>query len=86
VQNVRAIKMNSKGLIQLLQSPEVQADLRARGTRIQAALPTNDDEEWALSEFMGHDRAQVVVRTANAKARLRQAEDNSLIRALDHGR
>lgn len=85
-QNVRAIKMNSKGIVELLKSPEVKADLRKRGTAIQVALPTDKGEEWGLSEFDGYDRAQVVVRTGNQAARRRQAEDNELIRALDRGR
>ncbi|WNO26435.1 hypothetical protein SEA_BABYDAISY_11 [Microbacterium phage BabyDaisy] len=83
---VSRIKVNSKGVVALLKSPEVQADLEARGERIRAALPDDKDEEWTTSSFLGFDRAQVVVRTGNYAARLRQAEDNSLTRALDRGR
>lgn len=80
------IKPNPKGIVQLLKSPEVKADLRKRGAAIQAALPTDKGEEWGLSEFDSFDRASVLVRTGNAQARRRQAEDNELMRALDHGR
>ncbi|AVR56754.1 hypothetical protein PBI_ELVA_11 [Microbacterium phage Elva] len=82
----RTIKMNPKGIVELLKSAEVQRDLEDRGTRIHAALPTDKGEEWRLSSFMGHDRAQVVVGTGNAASRRKQAEDNDLIRALDRGR
>ncbi|QUE26050.1 hypothetical protein SEA_SANASANA_11 [Microbacterium phage SanaSana] len=82
----RVIKPNPRGIVQLLKSPEVKADLRRRGAAIQAALPTDKGEEWGLSEFDSFDRASVLVRTANAQARRRQAEDNELIRALDRGR
>ncbi|AUG84807.1 hypothetical protein PBI_DISMAS_10 [Microbacterium phage Dismas] len=80
------IRVNSEGLIALLKSPEVQADLRARGERIQAALPDDDGQEWQLNEFLGHDRAQVVVRTGNYAARRSAAEDMAFQRALDRGR
>lgn len=83
---VTKIKMNKKGLVQLLKSAEVKADLRKRGEAIQTALPTDKGEEWGLSEFDGYDRSHVVVRTGNMAARRRQAEDNELLRALDHGR
>ena len=82
----RTIKMNPKGIVELLKSAEVQRDLEDRGTRIHVALPTDKGEEWRLSSFMGHDRAQVVVGTGNMASRRKQAEDNDLIRALDRGR
>ncbi|QOC59461.1 hypothetical protein QDW47_gp11 [Microbacterium phage AnnaLie] len=82
----KRIKMNKKGVIALLQSAEVQADLAARGEAIAAGLPVDKGEEWAVSNFVGYDRAQTVVRTANHAARLRQAEDNELLRGLDRGR
>lgn len=83
---VHKIKLNKKGIVQLLKSAEVKADLRKRGEAIRSSLPTDNDEEWALSEFDGYDRAHVVVRTGNMASRRRQAEDNELIRALDRGR
>ncbi|QTF81944.1 hypothetical protein SEA_BABYYODA_10 [Microbacterium phage BabyYoda] len=85
-QNVRTIKMNPRGLVELLKSAEVQKDLADRGARIHAALPDDKGEEWRVSSFLGYDRAQTVVGTGNMASRRRQAEDNELIRALDRGR
>ncbi|QCG77271.1 hypothetical protein SEA_BUBBABEAR_10 [Microbacterium phage BubbaBear] len=80
------IKMNTKGIVALLKSQEVQDDLAARGERIAASLPTDDKEEWKVNNFLGYDRANTVVRTANVAAQRTQAETNALLRALDRGR
>lgn len=80
------IKMNRAGIVQLLKSQEVHADLFERGERILNALPDGKGEEWSLTGFLGYDRAQVVVRTANDAARRTAAEDMALIKALDAGR
>lgn len=81
-----SIRVNPAGIVALLKSPEVHADLFERGERIQNALPTSKGEEWALTGFLGYDRAQVVVRTANVAAQRTAAEEMALIRALDAGR
>ncbi|QOP64246.1 hypothetical protein QDW16_gp58 [Microbacterium phage Quenya] len=83
---VKRVRMNPAGVVALLKSPGVQADLSARGQRIRSALPTSDGEEWEVDSFLGYDRAQTVVRTGNAAARRTQAETNALLRALDRGR
>lgn len=80
------LRMNSPGVVQTLQAPGVAADLANRGQRIASSLPRTDGEEWAVSSFMGRDRAQTIVRTGNTAAKRAAAEDLALIRALDAGR
>lgn len=80
------IELNSAGVLALLKSTVVKKDLTRRGNAIHAALPTGDGEKWYVNSFVGHDRAQTVVRTANQAARLAAAEDFALQRALDRGR
>lgn len=83
---ITKLRINSAGVIEILQSKEVAAELRKRGEGVLAALPTDQGEEWAISSFTGHDRAQVTVRTANFEAQLASAEKNALQRALSGGR
>ena len=80
------LEMNSEGVIALLKDPGVQADLARRGEAIRASLPTEAGQEWTASSFLGSDRAQMIVKTANTAARRSAAEDNALIRALSAGR
>lgn len=81
------VRLNSAGVIALLKSSEVQADLAARAERVQAALGTGDGEEWETKNFVGKDRAQAIVKTANTAARQTIAEHPSdFISALGSGR
>lgn len=80
------LELNSAGIQELLKSQEVLDDLAIRGYAIRDALPTKDGEEWRVNEYIGRDRAQVVVKTANNAARRSAAEDNALIAALSAGR
>jgi len=84
--HITKLRINSAGVVAILKDPKVAADLTNRAERIEAALPTDNGEEWKVNSFMGHDRAQATVRTGNVQARLASAEDNALIRALDAGR
>ena len=80
------LELNSAGVLALLKDPGVAADLSRRGESMRASLPTGDGEEWVANSFIGRDRAQTVVKTANSKARRTAAEDNALIKALSAGR
>lgn len=80
------LERNSAGFEALLKDPGVAADLARRAEAIQAALPTDNGEEWTVSAFIGGDRAQAIVKTANSAARRSAAEDFALQRALDAGR
>jgi CRISPR/Cas system-associated protein Csm6 len=80
------VRLNSAGVLAVLNDPQVVSDLERRGEAIKDSLPTSSDEEWSTSSFKGKDRPQVLVRTANYAARRTSAEDNALVRALDAGR
>lgn len=77
------IKLNSKGVRELLNRPEVQEDLRARAERIRAAAGPSEDFEILETTT---DRPGVTVITASEAGRRAEAEDRSLTRAIDSGR
>lgn len=83
---VTRVRMNPKGVISILKSAGVRADISRRLEAIRSALPTGDGEVWEAETFTGFDRVQGVVRTGNAAARRTNAERMALTRALDRGR
>lgn len=84
---VTKVRMNSAGVLALLKSSEVQADIAGRADAVQAILPTDRGEEWATQAFVGRDRAQAIVKTANTKAREAAADKGTvLVGALGAGR
>lgn len=84
------IKLNRSGIAALLKSAEVEADLSRRAENIRDALPKDDGAEYEATSWTGQDRtggrAMAMVKTSNYEARRQNAEDNTLIRALDAGR
>lgn len=66
----------------LLKSVEVQSDLAARGARIAAA----GGDGMRVDVRVGRNRARVSVVTATKKARIAEATERRLTRALDAGR
>jgi len=78
------IEMNSAGVVELLQSEDVQADLLRRGEAIQQATGLPDG--FDVLPVVGKQRAAVYVTTASMEARLAEANDRALTRALDAGR
>lgn len=86
VSRVDRVELNKPAVIALLKSEAVAQDLRRRAEAVKDNLPTDNGEEWAVSSFLGYDRAQATVRTANFAARKTAAEEPVMIRALDHGR
>jgi hypothetical protein len=79
--NVR-IKVNRNGIRDLLRSDEVLADLEERGQRIAAAA---GDGHRVESE-VGQNRARVAVITDTIEARISEAKNRTLTRAIDAGR
>lgn len=76
------IVLHPGAIDELLKSPEVQADLAARGKRIAAAAG-----EGVVSEpFVGKTRARNTVRTDTTDARIAEATNRTLTRAIDAGR
>lgn len=78
------IELNRAGIVALLQSAEVAADLTGRGERIAAAA--GGDGDFEVTTSTNRDRTVVFVRTATAKGRQAEAEDRALSRAIDAGR
>jgi hypothetical protein len=76
------VEVNSAGIQALLKSAEVQADLEARARKIAAAA----GEGMEASSRIGKTRARASVITATRKARLAEATDRALTKALDAGR
>lgn len=76
------IELNGAGVRELLQSPEVQADLRRRGDAI--ALVAGPGHEVSLR--VESHRASVIVFTADPEAMQREADDRNLTRSIDAGR
>lgn len=81
------IVLNSKGFAQLLNSPEVMADLNKRGRRIRDAAGEGFELREAKRGTKGRSpRARASVGTTDAKSRRRQSKENVLQRALNAGR
>lgn len=76
------IVINHDAIHELLTGPEIQADLQARAERIAAAA--GDGHEVEVSN--GKNRARRTVRTATTEARIAEATDQTLTRAIDAGR
>lgn len=76
------IVVNHDAIGELLKSPEIQADLLARGNRIAGAAGDGIEVEPTI----GRNRARVTVRTATTDARIAEATDRTLTRAIDAGR
>jgi hypothetical protein len=81
VANIR-VEVNSAGIQGVLKSAEVQADLEARARRIAAAAGAGME----AGSRIGKTRARASVITATRKARLAEAVDRALTKALDAGR
>lgn len=80
---VTKIVLNGKGFVELLQSPEVQADLKRRADAIAAAA---GDGMVADLVRLTSKRSRVTVRTATPAAKRAEAVDRKLTRAIDAGR
>ncbi len=76
------MKLQAANIGKLLKSTEMQANLKARADRIALAA----GEGMQASVRVGRTRARASVVTATGKARLAEARDRKLTRALDAGR
>ncbi len=83
VKSVR-IALNPAGVVALLQSAEIAADLEARGNRIAEAAGGAPDFE--VRSTRNRDRAIAFVTAATPAGRKAEAEDRALTRAIDAGR
>ncbi|HEX5541113.1 MAG TPA: hypothetical protein VFX60_06055 [Micromonospora sp.] len=76
------IKLNRKGVVALLKSAEVKADLERRAKAIAAAAGSGME----ASAMVGKGRARASVITATGDARRAEATGRKLTRAIDAGR
>lgn len=76
------VRLNRKGVRELLQSREVLSDLERRANAIAAAA----GEGMEVDSEIGRNRARASVRTATREAVLAEAQQRALTRALDAGR
>ena len=70
-----SVKLDFKGVGELLRSPEIQSELEERMRRVQSALPESE-----LKVFSGGRRARAVVARGSA---FEEANTGELSRALD---
>ncbi len=77
------IVVNGKGILELLKSPGIQADLRARAAGI--ASRAGPGMEVRPSEVGGR-RARVAVITGTREARIAQGRNKTLTRAIGGAR
>lgn len=76
------IKVNEDAILAILRGPEVQADLKRRADRIaETAGPGNASEV-----VVGSTRARGHVWTDTNEAKVAEATERTLTRALDAGR
>lgn len=76
------VKLNSRGVRELLRSDEVKRDLEARAERIAAAA----GPDMATEVTVGAQRVRAVVYTATPHAMASEAKHGRLSAALDAGR
>lgn len=76
------IKWKNKGFRQLRKSNEVLEELEKRAEKIADRAGPGVE----TSPFMGRNRARVSVITVTEEARRANAEQNTLLRAVDAGR
>lgn len=77
------VVLSGEGFRQLLQSPEVLADLQARADRIAEAAGDGFVAEQAR---VGAVRGRVQVYSSTREAMMAEASDASLTQAIDAGR
>lgn len=79
------IVWNQKGFAQLLRAPGIRADLARRAENIAEACG-GEPEGFIAVTGEGRTRSRAAVIAASYGARRRNADDNTIVRALDAGR
>ncbi len=78
----RDLKLNSRGMVDLLRSDGVHRDLRARAERIAAVAGRG----MSVDSEVGRTRARAWVWTDTPEAMIAEATDRRLTRSIDAGR
>lgn len=79
-------KPDRAGIRELLKSPEIKADLKARAERVAAAARSNTDMPIEVEEASGSIRARYHVIAKHPKAKAEEAKTRLLGRAIDSAR
>jgi len=83
---MQMLKLNIPGFVALRNSPEVQADIKARAERIAQAAGDGFEVTPVTTNMSRSGRARVAVIATTAEAMLAEANDQALTRAIDSGR
>ncbi|WP_346921696.1 hypothetical protein [Glutamicibacter creatinolyticus] len=86
---VEKVKINSAGARALLNSGEVQADLKRRADAIRdgTGMASNGETPGYVSGiFTGKNRARAIVRTFKYEGAKDNAKNQTLLKNLDRGR
>lgn len=76
------VKLNHRGVRQLLRSPEMRDDLERRARNIANAA----GEGFEADSQLGRTRARAMAYTTDAESMRAEASDRALTRAIDAGR
>ena len=79
------VVLKPKGVRDLLKSPEVAADLKARAERVQAKAEQSAPG-FRVTTGQGPNRARARIYAAKHTARVAEAEDRALTRAVQAGK
>ena len=74
------VRINHARAREILQADEVMAALRTEAEKITAR--TGKPSSYKIEEFVGRNRARVSIWTVTDGARVREATDHTLLRAL----
>ena len=74
------IELNSAGVRELLQSPEMLALCTSHAESMAAELGSG----YEVDAFIGHDRAHAIVKAVSAAAIRDNLENNTILKAVNH--
>lgn len=80
------IELDSDGIAELLKSAEVAADMKRRGDNIAESAGDGFEVTEFEGKYGGSPRAMVSVKAKTREAKIAEATDKSLTRAIDAGR
>lgn len=80
------VRLNRSGVLDVLNSPGVRADIEARTQAVTQAARGMHDAKGYVGDVITTDRPHGAVRAVDRHARRSNAKHNTLLKALDAGR
>ena len=80
------VRLHSRGVLDVLNSPGVRADIERRTRAIAHAADAMQNAKGYVGDVIDTDRPHGAVRAATVHARRSNAKHNTLLKALDAGR